>query len=410
MLALLPGGVLAQEPDMSSLEYDDSEAIREAMEFAKAGEEKAEEVVDPTLEADDLQEIIEAEDDSESDERVLLPLPDSDFFGLNDIVSDSENNSCRKIEENEKQIETLETEREVYVISENQAGIDEVNAKIRLLRNEIRDAQVKCDTEKEFAIITNIKDPGLRGLVYLLLWIYDLGRYVLGSVILIFASVATYHMVTSNGNDEDISRAKRFFLWSAFGMVIFSLSWAIKDIFLIQGESFFLQGDNIEKTASAFSNVIYYILEFFRYALGGVAVYFITASGLKLVSFSESDDIVSQQKKVFVWGLLGLIIFMVSGEIVTTLYGHQTESGDIVVNPDQYSGYDLIIGISEFLLYFIGAIALLAMVFASISYIASGENDGMRETSKKIIIGSITGIVIAYSSFTIVSEIIGAIS
>jgi len=264
---------------------------------------------------------------------------------------------------------------------------------------------------EEFALITNIADPGLRGLVYIVLWFYDLGRYLLGAAILLFGAIASYHLVASNGKEEDISRSKRFFLWSAIGMIIFSLSWPMKDIFLIRGGNFFLAGDNIEHTASMFSGVFYYALQFFKYIMGGIAVFFITSSGLKLVAYSESGDVVEQQKKVFLWGLIGLIIFMISGELVSTMFGnYSTVTGEIEVNPDYYSGSDLLVGISGFLLYFIGALALLGIVVAAILYVTSGENEAGRENAKKIIIGSITGIVIAYVSYTVVAEIISAIS
>lgn len=265
-------------------------------------------------------------------------------------------------------------------------------------------------TTAEFELVTNIQDPGLRGLVSLIIWIYDFGRYVLGTVVLLFGGIAIYRLVSSNGREEDVTRAKNYFVWTAVGFTIFSLSWPMKDIFLIRGGNFFLQGDRISATASAFSNIAYYVLQFVRYMLGGVAAYFITASGLKLVTFSESDDVVTQQKRVFLWGLIGLILFMVSNELVAAIYGHRTVTGEIEVTPDRYAGYDLITGISEFLLYFIGSIALLGIIIASIIYVTSGENEGARENSKKIIIGSITGIVIAYVSYTLVAEIISAIS
>lgn len=264
--------------------------------------------------------------------------------------------------------------------------------------------------QDEFDLITNIEDPGIRGIVFILIWIYDLGRYILGTVVLLLGAIAAYRIVGSHNNEDEIERGKEYLTWAAIGMVIFSLSWPLKDVLLLQGESFFLHGDQVEATASFASDLIYYILQFIRYILGVAAVYFITAAGLKMIFLSESGDVVAQQKKVFIWGLIGLMLFMISPEIIQAIYGHRTESGDIVITPDQYQGYSTITGISEFLLYFIGALALLGIVVASVIYITSGDNDAAKENSKKIIIGSITGIVIAYMSYTIVAEVISSIS
>lgn len=255
-------------------------------------------------------------------------------------------------------------------------------------------------------IANNNLDAGTRGVAAVALWAFDILRYLIGALALFLGAIAAIRFIKARGREDEVSRSKRWFEWAAVGMIIFSLALPVKKIFILGGDGFFLSSTGVAVQSQLLNQTIEFVLNFLTYILGAIAVFSITVSGLRLIAFSEMEEVVERQKKGFQWGLIGLAIFIISRELISSFFGrYEGSSATPTIKPDTDALSALATTLSDFLLYFIGPLALLAIIIAAILYTTAGTNEANKEKAKKIIIGTITAIVIAYSSYTIVAEI-----
>jgi len=69
----------------------------------------------------------------------------------------------------------------------------------------------------------------------------------------------------------------------------------------------------------------------------------------------------------------------------------------------------VIVKIVEWLLGFVGALAVLMIIVAGIMYLTSGGDEGRVENAKRWLIYAIVGLIVALLGWVIVSTIIGAL-
>lgn len=94
----------------------------------------------------------------------------------------------------------------------------------------------------------------------------------------------------------------------------------------------------------------------------------------------------------------------------------QTQLIDIEDNPDNIEGATTFGGslrlallkFVNFILFFLGIIATLFVIYGGFLYITSGGDDGKTETAKKILMYSAIGIVIVLISFALVNTVINS--
>lgn len=257
--------------------------------------------------------------------------------------------------------------------------------------------------------VEGAEDEGTKYIAGLILFAYEIGKNTLGFAALFLGALAAIKFIQARGNEEKITSSKNWFIWASVGMIIFSIADPIKDIFIVAGDDNFIQAGNVYKSAQGLMQQFDLILKFGRFLLGGFATYFIVVSGTKLVFFANDEETIQKQKKVFSWGIIGLMLFMLAPELVAIFYGQYSPEGASGIGPSAETANDTMYALSNFLLYFMGPLSLLALAGASIMYVApTGEET--KEKAKKIIIAVVTAILLAYSSWVIVNEIVRATS
>ena len=98
------------------------------------------------------------------------------------------------------------------------------------------------------------------------------------------------------------------------------------------------------------------IITFFRYLIGGVALYYMMRSGLAMVLGAEEPEVLQKQKKVFSWGFVGLVVVMAASTIVNRVVFPVIES-TAEVKPEVETGVSVLVQIINILLAFTGGIA-----------------------------------------------------
>ena len=155
---------------------------------------------------------------------------------------------------------------------------------------------------------------------------------------------------------------------------------------------------NYQAGASQLTSVIYFMLDFLKYILGGIATIMIIISGLKLIMSARTvSDAMSKEKETLRFAFMGLIIIIISDQLIRTLfgsYGETLRSGEdmkltagAVVNVTQ--------GLTGLLRIFIPTLAIMYFVLAAFKLLNSRGDADKLNKAKTQITWSVLGIILA---------------
>lgn len=166
---------------------------------------------------------------------------------------------------------------------------------------------------------------------------------------------------------------------------------------------------NYQAGASQLTSVIYFLLDFLKYILGGIATIMIIISGLKLILSARTvSDAMSKEKETLRFAFMGLIIIIISDQLIRTLFGSYGEtfrSGEdmkltagAVVNVTQ--------GLTGLLRIFIPTLAILYFVLAAFRLLNSRGDADKLNKAKTQITWAILGIILAGLAEIIVFRVV----
>lgn len=165
-----------------------------------------------------------------------------------------------------------------------------------------------------------------------------------------------------------------------------------------------------EPGASNITSVIYMAVDLLKYFLGTIAVLVIIFSGIRLLTAGKQiEDVASQQKENIKYAIIGLIIIIMADVMVQQVFfGEQGEvyrsQSDAQLAAER--GTEQIKGLYDFLTYFVGAIAVLMIIFAGFRMVVSGGNEETMTKSKNQIMWAAVGLVVIGLSELAVKDII----
>jgi len=106
------------------------------------------------------------------------------------------------------------------------------------------------------------------------------------------------------------------------------------------------------------------------------------------------------------WSFIGGLIIMLADSLVRVVYtvNYVPEPGtDIVTAASATSGINTLAEIIQLILAFLGPLAILFTIYAGFLYMTAFQDEEKTGKAKQMIIGGITGIVVIYSAYAIVS-------
>src|SRR5690606_3307750 len=215
----------------------------------------------------------------------------------------------------------------------------------------------------------------------------------------------------AGGNEEKFSSASQHFLYLLFGTAFVVFADFLSQTFFLyrDGVSFVSSQEQILTATSVFQAQIEILIKFLRYVLGGLAVFYIVKSGSTIL-FSADDELVNKQKEVFTYGFLGFLLIMISEALIGVIFNLQTfpgvPFGEVFVQQsvNVEGGLSLLANITNLVLAAMSGLFLFMLVVGGVMYAFSAGNEERGQKASKIITGSLIGLVISFSSYTIVAE------
>ncbi len=198
--------------------------------------------------------------------------------------------------------------------------------------------------------------------------------------------------------DEEAFKKRKnevFGIFAGFMIILISASLIDNVFFGTQGE--ILQGADTSWFAQSALIQINGLVNFLLTFVVPVGVLVLIVSAFQLIIGGGDDEQMSKAKKKIIYVIIGIAVILLTQSIVGALTGGEE------IKPINAKPY-LIILVSwiNWILGFIGVLGVLAIVWAGISMIAHFGDEERVESAKNIIKFVAIGLIIAFSSWTII--------
>lgn len=158
--------------------------------------------------------------------------------------------------------------------------------------------------------------------------------------------------------------------------------------------------------AKNIASAIFFAIDFVKYTLGSIAVVMLILNAIKMITAGkDSEEAITKEKVFLKYALMGLVLVFVSEEAVRlAFFGEEGEVFRDEETAAEYAeaGADILKGLYTFVEVFIGAIAVLMMVYSGLQIlVAAGSEETVNSAKKRIFISSIGLVVIGLSEVVV---------
>ncbi|MBI2634456.1 hypothetical protein HYW82_02160 [Candidatus Peregrinibacteria bacterium] len=236
-------------------------------------------------------------------------------------------------------------------------------------------------------------------------------KIIIGVIGILYLSILGYKLVTEGDNDETITTAKKGFVYTFVAFVIISMSGEFARIFDMTESTIFQNPQEMLKRFRLFDREVEVFVTFIKYAVGAYATLMLVRAGIKLVTTGGDDEERDKYKKSLMYNAGGLAVIAVGDIFINKVFykiNGNVYSGITGVHPqfDVVRGIEEIKGITNFVVSFVGPIAVLMLIVAAIMYATAGGEDERTEKAKRLLVSTIIGIFIIFGAFAIVNTVI----
>jgi len=235
-------------------------------------------------------------------------------------------------------------------------------------------------------------------------------KVIVAAIAVLMIIISAVRILTAGGAEEEIKKNTKQLMFGILGLALISISGEIGKIFDLTTGGPLKNPNEMIKSVFEFNRVTQILITFFKYLIGGVAVFEIISSGLHLITL-EDESKLDEEKKKLLYGIVGFAVILLSNTVVKNVFYKvdlSTYTGTSGVQPaiSPSQGVKEIIGITNFVVSFVGPLSVLALIVGAVMYITAGGEEESMNKAKRVITAAAIGILIIYGSFAIVSTII----
>lgn len=248
-------------------------------------------------------------------------------------------------------------------------------------------------------------DNALEQTANLSMRIIGAGRLLIAGIAILLGLTGIVQMVVAQDKEESVTKAKRIVLYSVIGIAMIALSSDLGKILDFSGGGLLGTRAEVSSRLMLFDDTVRIVITFLKYLIGAVAILMLTITGLQLITLGENEEEAGKAKKNIVYILGGLFALIFVDNIINNVFYNIDRPGDdLTINLGQ--GVREIVGFTNFMVSWIGPIAVITLVAGGLMYVGSFGNEETQSKAKKMMITSLVGIVAIYGAFGLVSTII----
>lgn len=229
---------------------------------------------------------------------------------------------------------------------------------------------------------------------------------------ILYITIMGYTLVTHGDNEEEVTKAKRGLVYTIIAFIMISISQEFSRIFDMEGGKTLLGSpQEIIKRVRFFDKQVEIVMTFIKYTIATYATLMVVRSGIKLVTAGGKEEETTKHKKSILYSAGGLILVYVGDIFINKVFykvDKNVYSGITGVHPkvDAKAGVEQIVGVTNFIVSFIGPIAVLMLIVGGIMYATAGGEDEKMQKAKRLLVATALGIILIYGSFAMVSTVL----
>lgn len=155
-------------------------------------------------------------------------------------------------------------------------------------------------------------------------------------------------------------------------------------------------------------NIVFELARNFRWVIAAVAILFMVISGVKMVVQGDNEEVATKQKTNLLWGVIGLVLIMVSGPVAEILDmqdgGFLSDEYEIAARAKLFDRQVNIIIV--FVKYIVGSVAVLFMIRSGAKLVMAGDSEEVLTTEKKNLMTAVLALFIIMLSNTVVKQVL----
>lgn len=257
-------------------------------------------------------------------------------------------------------------------------------------------------------------------------------RYIVGAVAVVLLCYSGIRMVVGQGKEEEYTTQKRNILYAILGLAAVGFSGElvrILNLYCPGAEAGPLAGKDpssglpctpggflsnpnaILRSTTLFNQRTQFIVTFIKYFIGGISVFGLVRSGLRLVTFMGNEEKMAEDKKAIFYNILGLLFILFADTAINKVlykidYSRYPSVGGAAPAFDAGQGVKEIAGFTNLIVTIATPIAILILLYGAFLYVTSASNEETQTKAKKLIFAVVVGMLIMYAAFAIVSTVI----
>ncbi|MBI5753759.1 hypothetical protein HZA40_01290 [Candidatus Peregrinibacteria bacterium] len=228
---------------------------------------------------------------------------------------------------------------------------------------------------------------------------------------ILMLTIMGYTLVTQGHNEEEVTKARRGIIFTVIAFVMISMAQGIAKVFDMSNGSIFGGPQDILNRVHLFDKQSEIFVTFVKYIIGSYCVLQIVRHGSRLITAGGNEEETGKRKKAIMFNAAGLLLVYL-GDIAINKVFYKVDktvySGITGVHPsvDAKAGIEQIVGITNFIVTFVGPIGVLMLIVGAIMYATAGGQDEQLQKAKRILIASGIGLVIIFGAFAMVSTVL----
>jgi len=247
----------------------------------------------------------------------------------------------------------------------------------------------------------------------------EYGKIMASVVAVLFIILMGVRYVTSGGDEEAIKKSTKGLLMSILALAMISMSKEVAEIVGFYGASQgysagtpqggILDPDNMVTRVTLFDKRVEVIMVFIKYFIGALAVLIFITNAARLVVAGGEEENVKKARNGIMYSILGLLILLVGNTFVENIFytvdKNVYPTTGVTPTTSIERGIEEIVGITNFVVSFVGPLLLILILIGGIMYLTAGGEEERMNKAKRLLIAAFIGVIVIYGAFAIVSTV-----
>lgn len=246
-------------------------------------------------------------------------------------------------------------------------------------------------------------DPGADVITSVIFYVIDFAKYLLGGIAVIYVIISGIKLIVAGKKIDEVSeKEKENLKFIIYGLImIITADELVTKVFFGDYGECVASATNAAECAKVGGSLIKGIYSLILSVLATVAIFVLVLSAFRLVTSYGEEESINKQKKRITMAIIGLILAAVGEFVVKGIVFPEGGTKGI----DVAAAQKLVYNFTNFISAFIGAGAFAMLFYGGYLYVVSAGNEEQTGKAKKIIIGAVIGILIAFAAFGIVTTL-----